>query len=301
MRKFLFKIIQFPLFIFSLFILWFYFKKPSIPLVFLSNDVSYNAKAFWIQNNLNKLKQSKIVVIGSSMSLNNISTKIVQDYTMKSTINLSSWGRKIGDFYDLLNELDTNKLILININFQDLELGGIKTFFNLFDPNQNQIEFFSILTKSGLYLKQISDYENYCRVGSKSYQNLNFDATGAAIFDNIGFKINERRWNSNLNSANNQEISLFIDNLKRISEKHKIIVTFSPERKIFKSEIKQTAIDTLRKQIQQETRNVSFFSMYHIHFPDSLFVDGSHFNSNGSKYFTQILLDSIQPIVDHPF
>jgi hypothetical protein len=294
MKQFILKIIQFPLLVFVIFILFFIFKKPSIPLVFLSNDVSYNAKAFWIQKNFDKIKHSEIIVLGSSMSLNNISTKLVQDYTGRSTVNLSSWGRKISDFHELLNKIDTNKLILININFQDLQRGSIKTFFDLFNPKQNQIEFFSILTKSGLYLKQISDYNNYCRVGSKSYQNLNFDSTGAAILDNIGFKINEKRWNSGLKSVNKEEILFFIDNLKRISEKHKVIVTFSPERKIFKSENKQIAIDTLRKQIQQKAKNVSFYSMYHLNFSDTLFVDGSHFNLNGSNYFTQILLDSLK-------
>ena len=85
---------------------------------FVSNSPSHNFKVGFIKKNLNKLKTSKIVILGSSMSLNNVNAVMIQDSFHSSTVNLASWGLKLSN-YKNSNIWDENKIFISNMQFPD--------------------------------------------------------------------------------------------------------------------------------------------------------------------------------------
>ena len=96
-------------------------KKFDLPFRF-SNSISYDVKLNFLNKHKNLLKNSKTIVIGSSMALNNIDSKYLEKTEkFEKTVNLSSWGLQVSEVFQLLKIIDlTDKkyvVILKNANF----------------------------------------------------------------------------------------------------------------------------------------------------------------------------------------
>ncbi len=89
--------------------------RPNKKLNFVSNSISFNAKSAFINRNYSKMKHADYVIMGSSMSLNNIDGLFLEKATNHKVINLSSWGMKIFDFKEFLCHIKLNSTIIINL------------------------------------------------------------------------------------------------------------------------------------------------------------------------------------------
>ncbi|HQO10765.1 MAG TPA: hypothetical protein PLP37_11720, partial [Clostridiales bacterium] len=105
-------------------VLLFYLYKiggNDLPAPAYSNSISFNEKIDFLKNK--DLAKIKIAAIGSSMTLNNIDSKIIENNLGENYINLGSWGFKISDteeylknMIELLPELNT---VIISTTFVD--------------------------------------------------------------------------------------------------------------------------------------------------------------------------------------
>src|ERR1700749_2687819 len=92
--------------------------KESNRLLFLSNSVSYNAKAAQASQS-SKFSHAKLLLIGSSMTLNNVSAELLEDSLKVPTYNFSAWGMKLDELSGLVQP--QNEYVYTNISFIDLQ------------------------------------------------------------------------------------------------------------------------------------------------------------------------------------
>src|ERR1700733_1559268 len=96
--------------------------KESNRLLFLSNSVSYNAKAAQASQS-SKFSTAKLLLIGSSMTLNNVSAKLLEDSLKIPTYNYSAWGMKLDELAGIVQQ--QNEYIYTNISFIYLQRSEI--------------------------------------------------------------------------------------------------------------------------------------------------------------------------------
>lgn len=298
MKKFYNKIIFFVIIEVILILSIIIFYNYNDRILFISNSVSFNAKAEFINKNRKRFDDSKIVIIGSSMSLNNIDTKQIQDSFKLKTINISSWGTKLFDFqeYNIWS-----KKIIININFTDLGSSFIiqKNGFPM--NNTSAIEMMNIASDFSTYRNQYTEINTYTKLGSdRCYTNLNFDSLGTAYLESEKFEILKSRWDEDIylkHEITRTKVDEFVNSLnsfiEKVKPKNSIIISFSPGRRCFYNLNKQNVVDYLEQQIALKSRMVRFVNLYNIDIPDSYYVDNCHFNHKGNELFTMYLLNKI--------
>lgn len=159
------------------------------PLRF-TNSISYDAKINYLHDNKDKLVNAETIVIGSSMGLNNIESSLLKNSNLLGeTINISSWGLKTSEIFQLLKLIDiTNKKYVIYssqyIDFVDVPEKSIdqeeikKYIYNEFSiyPFYN--------TFKTLFPSNIGNYIKYKQLyfDKNNYTYLNFDLNGDVNF-----------------------------------------------------------------------------------------------------------------------
>ncbi len=253
MSKFL-KIFSLTTIAFVLFLFLFYslilFKKSNyqlhwnhlfIPEHAISTSTSLNYKlTHFLSENRNNVE---LLVIGSSMAVNNIDAGLLEQKTSLSSYNLSSWGQRMNENYfllqELMSELPQLKRVIIPFNVNDFGLGDkflkkdLKAYFSgclkgaeAFDYNPNN------------YIKEVGNVK-YLEVGNH-YRTLQFDRWGSALLHREGFVISEKRW-SELPDYSNQDLMSFksyLDSISVLTKHHdvKLSVALLPIRVDLRSE-----------------------------------------------------------------
>ncbi len=294
----------FFIFIINSFIFIFYiYNYKNVPLRF-TNSISFDAKLSFLKKS-EKLNDVEILIIGSSMGLNNINSIVLSQNLGNKILNLSSWGLKTNEIYEFLKILDLSKIkkiIYLNQYFdfygesissydseeiknylynESLLPGYINTFFTL---NSN--------FKDYIYWKN-----NY--LDETKYSNLRFNEYG-----DIGLKINKEnidqgRWNK---ITDTKELSINYNSLEDMIvyfQKNDIefyLVT-TPYRQKFFSEDK--FLNQYNKYINKIYSLKSKYNFNYINLHDRLnltdiyFTDSSHLNFEGSNLVSKELLKSI--------
>ena len=266
-----------------------------------SNSISYNMKAGFIDWNLKKFNNAKIIVIGSSMDLNNIDALMIEQNFNLSTFNVASWSMKLRDFTKF-HLWDNNNIVICNIQFPDfgnseIEIKNRYTFeINKFS------EIFNIILDHKTYMEQIKEVP-FLSSGkaSNTYEYCKFDECGSVLFNDSNFKKNFKRWNMDYFKTQKIESEMMNDwvaDLKGIIDSHKrrnkIIITFSPSRGKIYSQEKSELVQKLGLLIKEKCTNVYFIDKYDLNYSDNLFVDSYHFNKNGADKFTREIMTVIK-------
>lgn len=295
MKKFIFKIsIFFFVGIVNIFMLMMYygaFKKHE-KLNFISNSISLNAKSAFIYKNKSKLKKANLIILGSSMSLNNIDGGYLETLTNEEIINLSSWSMKIVDLKEFLPHINPNSNIIINISFTDFGQTWIERYSHF--PLGGQKEYFNILSNLRTFEQQVSQIEHYTADSSnRDYTSLNFDNTGSVLLFKKNFHISPKKWDDFKYPPSVVEIENFIDQLD-FFEKRKVYIFFSPERAKYKTKNKYKILSRLETELKKKFRNVRFFNNYKQNYSDSMFVDCYHFNDIGAKKYSELIYEQMK-------
>ncbi len=298
MRRFLIKISQyFLLLILLIFLLissmlWINRK---INLPFTSNSVSFNAKAKFIHEHESLFNRSKFLIIGSSMSLNNLDCQQIQDSFKTPVINLSSWGMKPADFDDF-NIWTKDKTIMMDLYFEDFGESDIKKNFG-YPLSQNKfIDYVDVASDFYTYLACISMYKEYIRKDeSRDYSYLVFDATGTILFNDPQFVISKERWNFSKAVFSEKDMADYVDFIiKKSKLVNKIIICFSPGRRIQYSSLRSNSVKGIEKSIMENCKNVIFINKYDSDMPESDFVDMCHMRGSGAKRFTADIINDLK-------
>lgn len=287
-------------------------SSSELPALKITNSFSYNEKALFLRN-----KQADILTIGSSVSLNDIHSLSITNYSKSNSyLNLSSWGLSVRDIFELLKTYSSihkpNKLIIASSVFD-------------FTNNDKVIDYKDLrvyLTSSGynsLFFKYFNLFYSLSEMSQKkegkdeSFHNtrttLINDSFGAVLIRKDAMTIH--RLEENL-AKDVGLMDIFVDNkvsklyeynfnyLDSISiycRVNKIQLYFfqSAIRGKLYEGLKQNVINKLNTHIDRERmillrNNHHFVDCTDRVWNDSLFVDSYHLNAIGAPIFTTYCL-----------
>jgi hypothetical protein len=258
---------------------------------FVSNSISFNAKSAFIYKNYTRLSHADFVILGSSMSLNNIDGLFLEKFTEKKVINISSWGMKIKNFKDFLPHIKPNAEVIINLNFNDFGEPWLEKYLNY--PIGDNNEYFNKTFNRLTYQKQCELFEEYTNdSANRNYKCLIFDQTGGVLLQKEKFNISIKRWEDAPSSPTEEELENLLNQLEILAN-HKVYLFFSPERMKYKSQSKVRAISEFERNLKKKFNNINFSNFYNLEYPDSLFVDCTHFNNCGARNYTQLIVNQV--------
>lgn len=277
-----------------------------------TNSISFDAKINYIQKR--KVGQINLMAIGSSITLNNLSSKVISESLTNSYFNFSCWGLQIGDTKKLIiNYLPKYKpkYILICSSTPDFTTAGnLESITNYINTNDYLKERF----KAYFYLKNYSslldiiirkrDLKKYTATND-NYTSLNFDQDGGALLNIPQKNISAERWNEKsgfptpftVNQYN--ELSSLCTFLA--IQKIKLIFVQSPIKKdFFNTLIFQKIVfnhfQICRKLVEEKGGIYLNLSDTKVFADDKLFVDQFHLSSIGADLFTHIMVDKLKNI-----
>ena len=279
----------------------FFFKKIELPPPNLTDSFSYNEK-------LHFLRQSKVkpevIVLGSSMALNNINSyTLIKRTKCNSFLNLSSWGMNLKDDFELLmlikNKYPLKKIILVS-NYVDFCSKDKKIKTNLIQgylKNGNAL-LTHILSFNFSYYYLNKQYVSYVRHHENHYESLAFDDFGTVNFERKKFNINKKRFNSyfSMKIIGNQYI--YLDKIIEYCRENNIKFYFmlTPIREGLYKKLTSYQKKIINKHVLKINQlmkkgTFNFYNSYENTWSDSLFVDGIHFNKDGAIKFTNKSFD----------
>lgn len=294
MKKFLCRNLIFALTILFPLTVFYYSNKKYLTAYRISNSYSFNEKIKWLP----KPEKMKILTIGSSMSLNNISSKeILSGFNTTKYLNLGSWGLKMDDIASLIPlcvQIYKPDIVLCASNIMDFDESDI-----VFDVNKLKSEFytktkvtvFNLFNRYYLF-RTCQNRKNY--LSNKFYTSLLFDDYGGVALSDSDFNIVDGRWNGKL--CYNEINSSTYESLSKISlylkeNNIKLIFVQTPVRQPLHTAEYYEKISQHTNKIKKilERDNHLVIDLSTINYPDSYFVDFAHLNIKGADSLTKII------------
>lgn len=289
-----------PLFSLFVWVLYFGFPPPNF-----SDSLSFNAKSQFIKKN-NFNQKLNVLAVGSSMTLNNINSNSIKRNFGKRYLNFSSWGQNIEEDYKLIKIFEKHlkpQTIILSSNIMDFNsnLKNIKyeklesCLFerNQFPPMPSNLKVFS---------QNSINYHNY-KQNSHIYSYLKFDCFGGVNFTSKDFKITKERWKGNSISKSIIDPAQyrFLDSIASLCDKRNIRFIFiqSPFREGWISHISRDEKEVLKNHIDKlqnilNNNQSIFINTQKRIWNDSLFVDYAHLNKEGSKKYTDLIIEKLK-------
>ncbi|MBN2789753.1 MAG: hypothetical protein JXR69_06160 [Candidatus Delongbacteria bacterium] len=311
MKKFIYKIIFYCFFVICLIsslLYYFYIKGGNdLPAPYFSNSISFNEKIEFLKEK--DLLEIQTVVIGSSMSLNNVDSKVMSEYFGKTKyLNLASWGFKISDgkeyISNMLKYFPDLRLIIISANFMDIsdKLQNITVDYTSIDRFlNNNLGIFNYFAWFNLkYYKDNYQLNNERKKRINTYQTLDFDENGGALLDIDKNHINKLRWKKDVTEfdISDRELKNLESMIELLSKNNiRFVLVISPQRSSLIDSTKQLSIDRKIRKISSivKKKNSFFINSYEKGlWDDSLYVDYAHFNLKGARKFTEFIVDELK-------
>ncbi len=289
-----------------------FFFENKIPAPHLSPSESFNEKARWFRNLAGK--RCDILVIGSSMALNNINGAYMSSLLRnKEVVNLGAFSLPISDSALLLKytaPLCKPKLIILATYYGDFNHNSEKSkkiiewelFQRYITGSSAEIVYLQSLDFN-YYVSTFFSRKKYSIKRNTIYESLNFDETGSVVLDCEKFDIQPNRWNgySRLTFFDKNKIRSQLDELyfveKIANENHsRLLVVAMPLRKVAVEKLATLGVETLWEDVSKSINNSggAFINVDNIStFEDSYFTDFAHLNGCGSKKLIDFILPTV--------
>lgn len=264
----------------------------------ISNSISFKAKLDHMVNS-EKLDNCDFLIVGSSMSLNNISGNLIEEKTGYKVYNIASWGLIPKQIFNLLTTIHLNKINKIVLFFNNDDFGDGEFKINYTDVGRYL--YGGSLIKSYLFLKHLNMqtfYEDW-KIRENfydkdyAYQSLKFDKTGTTNLKKRGFVINSVRWNKVHDTTGFyffHQYLIKIDSLCK-SKKIEFYAVYLPVREGLKTQISKEKNNAIALSIRTKINHFYNFNSFTV--SDSLFCDGTHMFNEGAEFITKHFLDSL--------
>ncbi|NOR45668.1 MAG: hypothetical protein GQ534_08800, partial [Candidatus Delongbacteria bacterium] len=310
MKRLLKKIFIFSILIAVIFsFLFYYFYRiggDDLPAPYFSNSISFNEKIQFIKEN-NKFN-SEILILGSSMALNNLASKvIIEDLKTNKLLNAASWGVRVSDSENFIKNISgyfgNLEYVILVANLMDfskmqnkviIDYDGVKYYFDHNLGNLSYLKYFNLN-----YFIKNSKLNKERNRAKNTYQSLVFDQGGSVILDIDSNEIDMSRWNKKIDEF--EVLNSEIQSLNSIAEylktrQIKFIVAISPVKKSSLSLQQRSYVTKEICNIKDSIdESVIFIDSYNLSdWYDSYYVDFAHFNKLGAKRFTSYIVNTLK-------
>ncbi len=266
-----------------------------LPAPKISNSYSLNEKVKFLPQGQNK----DILAIGSSMSLNNISSEeLSKNFQTEHYINTGAWGLTIQNMEELVeifNELYNPKIVVCASNIMDFAEAEIVYDINELRKHlgrQRKASIINLLFDRYYYQHALENYTNFNRTDIVS--SLQFDPYGGVPLKDQDFQVSESRWNSSLPFEEvSPESYIHLENISK-NLRHRdqtFIFVQTPVRKIMHT-------DDYKANMCKHTERIAlilkkydhvFLDLSNMELPDEYFADLAHLKNKGSKKMTKLI------------
>lgn len=292
--------------ILTLFVIIIYWNLHGRPLRFTS-FLSYDAKLNFVRNN-KLLEKADTLVVGSSMGLNNVNGRSLEkSEKIDFTCNISAWGMKTSEVYELLQAVKLDKIKRViyisqyfdfdSYSLRNIDKNNIRMFLDgKFVLSAYLNSFYSLNKNFSNYLFWKKRYLN-----NTQYNYLGFNKNGDINITLTKDRINQDRWNkfSKNPRIDEKNIEALVNMNKYLKEKNiKFIVATTPHRiQIFNENKKLLKFfDKFSDRLKSLSSKYQF-TYINIHnilqLDDSNFIDSSHLNTKGAKQTSLELIKHI--------
>ncbi len=272
-----------------------------VPL--FTNSISFDAKIKNIQEK--KIKQIDVLAIGSSITLNNLSSMVIKDSINLPYYNFSSWGLQMSDIKQMvINYLPKYRprYLIICSSVPDFEDAGnaasINNYLNTNEYCKEHLQEYFYIKNYNSILDIRERKNNYYKLKSEKddYDYLGFDDYGGVLLNIPKDRISVERWSTKggfpttyTDRQYNELISL-----GKLLKDQNILLVFvqSPIKKLYVSTSKEKQIVEAHfnkcKAIVEKYNGIYLNSYYSKEFEDdNMFVDQFHLSSSGAILFTK--------------
>lgn len=275
--------------------------KENIPPVRISDSISFNDKLHFARK-----KIARNIAIGSSITLNNVNSETIVNFLKTDNyLNLASWNLCIKDIYIMLEQY--SKIQMPDTLFI---VGCIEDFAKQQIKYKNPDDIYNVLTTDNTlfyyfkhpdvmyYITGVSEYKKY-KSNDTIFESLNFDKYGQVKFIKKNFIKNQHRWNHVIGRKPiDNENYAYLDSILSFAATNNIQLYYiqSPVREGLLDSLDMKVINKHTKILKQHLSkyNFLFIDTYDKIWNDSLFVDATHMNVDGSKLFTEYFIDKIK-------
>lgn len=288
------------------FVLIIYLNKfENVPLRF-TNSISFDAKLNFLKKS-EKWNNVEIIIIGSSMGLNNINSGILSyEFQNENIVNISSWGLKVQEVFDLLKLINLSKvkkIIYLNQYFDfygesinDYNKEHVKKYLN------NKFDLSPYLKTFNTLNYDFKDYILWKKryINNNYYNDLGFNEYGDVELFIPKHNINLKRWNEIVNTENLKNNFDSFENMIKFLNKNKIelIVVTTPYRKEFFSidkfinQYNAYSMKILELNKQYDFKYINLQNSLEL--SDTFFVDSSHLSSKGAELVSKKIVEIIK-------
>ncbi len=277
------------------------FDLSNFPRNNVSNSACFRAKI----DHASRTPESKactFLISGSSMSLNNISGKIIRNRSGEHVYNFSSWNLKPQQTLKFLKSgiIGTNvKIILLAFNNDDFGKAEFTVDYGAAVDALSD----NFLTKYWTFIKTFNittffediEYRTKFAHLTNTYESVDFDETGSRTLDRAGFNISRKRWGLFSDSTG---FSVFLTDTKKLHtecEKHniKLYLVYLPTRPDLLGKKYADQNSAISRELKDNFGNC-FIELWESKIIGENYCDGTHLFTEGAEYLTNVMMDSLQ-------
>jgi hypothetical protein len=272
-----------------------YSKYPlrSLALVRVSNSICYNSN---IQNlGFNKdINKIEFLIMGSSISLNNLSAKMIEDSLGRKTYNLSSWGFPVTraiDFFNTIHLQNCRNVLVAFNNIDFVDNPDIKYDFKLskYFLQENKLVKLLVILKTFNFFQ----FDNDTKYKDSTVQRspLDFGAHGSALLDPVRFPRDDHKLPVFKDTTGFQMFYKHLLQLKALLKENNCTLSllYVPYRAGMLSKEQFLNNDWAAAQLKTGFGK-EFIDFHRREIADSLYWDGSHLYKDGAIQLTKMML-----------
>ncbi|GAB3929245.1 hypothetical protein [Larkinella terrae] len=266
-----------------------------IPTNFISNSVCFNSKLDHLKSNA-ELKNTNCIILGSSISLNNVDAELLSQKNRLSTYNLSSWGLKPYQAFQFLKSMeDKISPSYLIVTFNNADFGRddkeikYSTIYNYLFNNSllTRIESFMAHFNIRDFMSDWAMRSNFAK-RDNVYQSLRFDSHGSILLNSNNFQ-----YSPGIQPLTYRDTTGYlafqtgIDSIASFCKKRQIrlLLVHSPWKRDVLSPEKNSQIHSISTRMKNRYRN-SFLDLSNLSISDHLYVDGGHLYKKGAAIVT---------------
>lgn len=281
------------------------YPRRSLALVHVSNSLCYNSN---LQNLVSNTDVDRVqcLILGSSISLNNLSAQMIEDSLGQRTYNLSSWGFPVGGAIDFFSTIHPQQCRRVVVAFNNIDFASARaadpgtanaTNYNFRESGYflqgNRLVKLLVILKTFNFMRFNSDTRYKDSVIRRS--PLDFDTHGSALLDPDRFPRDEKKLPVYKDTTGFRAWDTNLLRLRALLKKENsaLVLVYSPYRAGTLSNVQLLACDKVAEQMRKEFGS-QLVDLHRESIADSLYWDAAHLYRDGAIELTKRTISVIK-------